>query len=65
MFLTEETYRDAMLAAIHSQGVVEDIAPVIEKTVDALIAADRKLKAYEKEALELTSGTQKPALDIA
>lgn len=43
MVLTEETIRAVLIAAIQAHGRGGEIKPLIEETVDALIAADRQL----------------------
>lgn len=47
----DETLRAALVAAIHAQGSCNNMTDLISETVDALIDADRKLRAYEKESL--------------
>lgn len=55
MFLSEETYRAAIVVAMNLHGTSNGLATAIKETVDALIAADRKLSAYEGEAWKPTS----------
>lgn len=52
MYLSDETYRDVIVAAIQAQGSHTDITSLIKETVDALIAADRKLVAFYAETTE-------------
>ncbi|UTM01717.1 hypothetical protein MID00_19890 [Alcaligenes sp. NLF5-7] len=43
MYLTEETIRAVLVAAIQAHGTSAEIDQLIKTTVGALIAADRKL----------------------
>jgi hypothetical protein len=43
MYLTEETIRAVLIAAIQAHGTRTEIDQLIKAAVDALIAADRKL----------------------
>lgn len=65
MYLTDETYRAVIVAALQAQGLANNVGNLIEETVDALIAADRKLSAYERQRLGLTPEDQKPDPDRA
>lgn len=58
MYLTDETYRAVIVAALQAQGLANNIGDLIEETVDAMIAADRKLGAYVNEPFNPTSGGQ-------
>ena len=55
MFLTEGSAKDVIVAAVQATGGREGISDIIKETVDALIAADRKLCAYDKEPWAITS----------
>lgn len=46
MFLTEESVKDVIVAAIQTSGRQNGIADTIKETVDALVAADRVLRDY-------------------
>lgn len=59
MFLTDETYRSVIVAAIQAQGIAADPKSIIEATVNALIRADRCIRSGS----ELTSATQTPGAD--
>lgn len=65
MFFTEETCRAVIVAAIQSQRHPSDIEFIIESTVGALIAADRKLyaHAYSDEAQGVTPEAQQSDAD--
>lgn len=49
MYLTEETIRAVLVAAISTCGARESVDELIKTTVGALIAADRKLRKYERK----------------
>lgn len=53
--LNEVTFTAVLVAAIESQGGNNHIADIISETVDALIDADRKLRAYDEEVNRPTS----------
>ena len=55
MFLTEESVKDVIAAAIQATGHQSGIADTIKETVDALIAADRVLLAHISEQEGFTS----------
>lgn len=47
MYLTEETIRAVLVAAINACGARENVDELIKKTVGALIDADRELQNSE------------------
>ncbi len=47
MYLTEETVRAVLVAAIEAHGTSADIDELIKTTVGALITADRELRKNE------------------
>lgn len=56
--ITDETYRAAVVAAIQACGRSNGIDATIRETVDALTAADLKLRELENKTLGLTSEAQ-------
>lgn len=56
MYLTEETIRAVLVAAINTCGTRESVDELIKTTVGALIAADRSLVTYETKGDSATSG---------
>lgn len=58
MYLTEETIRAVLVAAISTCGAREGVEELIKTTVGALIAADRELLNHEKDRQSFTSGTR-------
>ena len=60
MFLSEQSYRDIIIAAIHAKSGTPgfndestSIMRIIQETVDALIAADHKLSKNNNEVVDL------------
>lgn len=52
---SDETYRAVIVAAIQAHGTSASAGELIKETVDALIAADRKLVDYDNERWGATS----------
>ncbi|MGO3712868.1 MULTISPECIES: hypothetical protein [Alcaligenes] len=58
MYLTEETIRAVLVAAINTCGARESVDELIKTTVGALIAADRELLNHEEVNQSVTSGAR-------
>lgn len=61
MFFTDETYRVVIVAALQSQGQVEDIGAVIKDTVSGLMAADRAIETNQAEITAYRQARQEKA----
>lgn len=55
MFFSEGTFRDAILLAVQQRHGDDSIKSAVTEAVDALIDADRKLRAYDEEINRPTS----------
>lgn len=62
MYLTEETIRAVLVAAIQAHGASAEIDQLIKTTVGALIAADRELRGNtHREAIDKANQALKAA----